>query len=498
MRARLNALLCLAALAGLTLASPDAFAQKYNGRGHAPTIDAVRPPAPKGPRGDGGYRGPRGGGRGVAVPGIIMTVPAMLPPGGGRFIDDGSAEDNPRPARRSQRAARRGTSSAPPPGERRFVPDEVVIEVASSVNARQIDALQRRHRLTRIESRTNQLSGTTMFRWRIPDRRSVAAVVRALEADRIVASAQPNYLFTLQQNETKTAGDPAQYELAKLHITEAHALSEGDGVRVAVIDSGVDATHPELAGSVVESFDTLETPVTPHKHGTAIAGLIAAHGRLMGAAPKARILAVRAFDPAGVRATGTTFDILKGLDWAATHDARVINMSFAGPSDPAIHRSLAAAHAKGIVLVAAAGNAGPKSPPLYPAADANVIAVTATGADDSLFAQSNRGRHIAVAAPGTQLLVAIPDGGYELSSGTSYAAAEVSGVVALMLARDGKLSPGKVRAILQATAKDLGPKGRDALFGAGLVDAHAALVAEDAPALAATPPGVERITAETR
>ena len=134
-------------------------------------------------------------------------------------------------------------------------------------------------------------------------------------------------------------------------------------------------------------------------------------------------------------------------------------MSFAGPPDPALHRSLAAAHKKGIVLVAAAGNAGPKSPPLYPAADPDVIAVTATDADDKLFAQSNRGRYIAVAAPGAQILVAIPDGGYEVSSGTSYSAAEVSGIVALMLERKRDLSPDKVRDILLATAKDLGPKG---------------------------------------
>ena len=250
---------------------------------------------------------------------------------------------------------------------------------------------------------------------------------------------------------------------------------------VAVIDSGVDADHPELAGAVAQTFDTLPAPMTPHKHGTAIAGLIAAHGKLMGAAPDARILAVRAFDPTGASAEGTTFNILKGLDWAAANGARIINMSFAGPSDPALHRSLEAAHKKGIVLVAAAGNAGPKSPPLYPAADPNVIAVTATDADDKLFAQSNRGRHIAVAAPGAQILVAIPDGGYEVASGTSYSAAEVSGIVALMLERNGDLTPDKVRDILLATAKDLGPKGRDIMFGAGLADAYGALMAEDAP-----------------
>ena len=170
-------------------------------------------------------------------------------------------------------------------------------------------------------------------------------------------------------------------------MPQAHALAKGDDVLVAVIDSGVDTNHPELAGAIAQTFDTLPAPMTPHKHGTAIAGLIAAHGKLTGAAPAANILAIRAFDPTAKGADGTTFNILKGLDWAAANGARVINMSFAGPSDPALHRSLAAAHKKGIVLVAAAGNAGPKSPPLYPAADPNVIAVTATDADDKLFAQ---------------------------------------------------------------------------------------------------------------
>jgi subtilisin family serine protease len=168
-------------------------------------------------------------------------------------------------------------------------------------------------------------------------------------------------------------------------------------------------------------------------------------------------------------------------------------MSFAGPLDPAIGRSLTAARKKGIVLVAAAGNEGAKSPPLYPAADANVIAVSATDADDQLIEQSNRGNHIAVAAPGSQIMVAIPDGGYEMSSGTSHAAAEVSGIIALMIERKPGLTPDEARGILLATAKDLGAPGRDPLFGAGLADAYAALMAEDAPVAAATPP-VERVS----
>ncbi len=502
MRALRNGLLCLAAAATLTLAALDgASAQKLPGRGAAPNIGVGRPMAPTG-------LAPTGlrGGWGAAVPGLIMAIPQTGALRGGQIIDN-APQDRRRPP---QRTTRRGPSGAPPANERRLVPDEVLIEVANSVSPQTIDVLQRRHRLARIEFRTFQLSGSTMLRWRIPDRRSVATVVRALEADGVVASAQPNYLFALQQSEGKAAaanlagdtaareGDPAQYELAKLRLPQAHGLAKGDNVLVAVIDSGVDVSHSELAGAIALTFDAFDKPMTPHKHGTAIAGLIAAHGKLMGAAPGARILAIRAFDPDGASAQGTTFSVLKGLDWAAANGARVINMSFAGPADPALHRSLETAHKQGIVLVAAAGNAGPKSPPLYPAADPNVIAVTATDADDNLFPQANRGRHIAVAAPGAQILVAIPDGGYELSSGTSYSAAEVSGIAALMLGRNPGLTPAQVRGILLATAKDLGPKGHDSMFGAGLADAYGAIMAQAAPVAAVSPRPVERVSTGTR
>ena len=482
MHVQRTALLCL--IAALTFASADgAFAQKMFSRGPSPDIGR-----PTGPTGGGGG-GSRGPGWGAVVPGIIMAVPQGYPPNGS-VIDDGR--------RPSQHANRRGASGAPPADERRLVPDEVVIVLPNSVSTQQVDALQRRFRLTRIESQTFQLTNTTLHRWRISDRRSVATVVRALESDRLVASAQPNYLFTLQEGEVRSEGDPAQYELAKLHLPQAHALATGDSVLVAVIDSGIDGNHPELAGSIAESFDALTSPTGPHKHGTAIAGLIAAHAKLMGAAPGAKILAVRAFDPKDAGAEGTTFNILKGIDWSAAHGARIINMSFAGPPDPAIHRSLEAARKKGIVLVAAAGNAGAKSPPLYPAADPNVIAVTATDAEDRLLEQSNRGPYITVAAPGAQILVASPDRGYDVSSGTSYSAAAVSGIVALMIQRKPDLTPDQARSILRATAKDLGPKGPDVMFGAGLADAYGALTAELTPRTSSGPRPIERVNTGAR
>jgi subtilisin family serine protease len=142
-----------------------------------------------------------------------------------------------------------------------------------------------------------------------------------------------------------------------------------------------------------------------------------------------------------------------------------------------IERGIAAAAAKGILMVAAAGNAGPKSPPLYPAANGNVIAVSATDAQDKLFAASNRGSHIAVSAPGVDIFLPAPDEKYQMTSGTSFSAAYVSGLAALMLERNPALKPDDLREILVKTARDLGPVGRDDLFGAGEVDAYAAVMA---------------------
>jgi subtilisin family serine protease len=286
-------------------------------------------------------------------------------------------------------------------------------------------------------------------------------------------------------------GDPAQYALGKLRIGEAHTLATGERVLVAVIDSGIDLSHPELAGVIVGSFDAIGKAAPPHQHGTAIAGAIAAHARLMGAAPAAKILAIRAFGASGASAEATTMAILKSIQYASLQQARIINMSFAGPYDPNLSRELAAAKdgPKGAVLIAASGNFGPKSPPQYPAADPNVIAVSATDVDDKIFRASNIGPHIAVTAPGVDILLPSPGNDYRLISGTSFSAAYVSGVAALILQRAPGLSPDAVRNILQSTAKDLGPIGKDPEFGAGLVDAYQAIMAVQANATAeATPP----------
>jgi subtilisin family serine protease len=284
----------------------------------------------------------------------------------------------------------------------------------------------------------------------------------------IGAQAQP----PARQDPPADAG-AAQYVVNKLHLLEAHRISSGEDVLVAVIDSKIDTRHPDLAGVIADEFDVVGTPPTAHTHGTAMAGAIAAHSKLVGVAPKVKLLAVRAFSGSGETAESTTFSILKSVDWAAGKRARIINMSFAGPADDLLREMLAKASARGIVLIAAVGNAGPRSPPLYPAADRGVIGVTATDANDKLMPQANQGPQVAVAAPGVEILAVAPDGKYQVTSGTSVAAAHASGVAALLLAAKPNLTPAQVRASLTGSASRI--SGKRTEVGAGVIDALAVI-----------------------
>jgi subtilisin family serine protease len=150
--------------------------------------------------------------------------------------------------------------------------------------------------------------------------------------------------------------------------------------------------------------------------------------------------------------------------------------------------------------VAAAGNAGPKSPPLYPGAYSSVIAVSGTDAQDRLFEASNRGDYIAVAAPGRNIFLPAPDEKYQMTSGTSFSAAFISGIAALLLERNPALKPDDVRAIIMKTARDLGAPGRDDLFGAGEADAYAAVsaavIAPSLPVASSDRPAAEQASAK--
>jgi len=378
----------------------------------------------------------------------------------------------------------------PPLNEVRFLTNELVFQIANTVSADDVEQIARRFRLTVLSSQPLGMLGRTVYTFRLPDGLSVREVIRQIESSKIAAAVQPNYTYGLAQDQSApaapaavppasaapetTAGDPAQYIIEKFHLGDSHRLTMGDNVIVAVIDSEIDAKHPDLNGVVVDRYDAGCEAKEPDAHGTGMTGAIASRRNLLGVAPNVKVIAICAFG-GDTTAQATSIKIIKGLDYAISHGARVINMSFAGPRDPALAQALQIAREKGVVLVGAAGNAGPKSPPLYPGADPNVIAVTATDDHDRLFKGANQGKYIAVAAPGVDVLVPAPGEGVQLTTGTSVASAEVTGVVALLLAQKPTRTPEEIRTILMSTAKDLGPKGIDPQFGAGLVDPLKAL-----------------------
>jgi len=354
------------------------------------------------------------------------------------------------------------------------VPDEVVIGIARATPEAVDDAVGQTHGLQLLERSTLELLGVRLVRYRVLNNRPLAAALTALQGDPRVLAPQLNYSYRHLQG----GADPSnglQYALVKLDVARAQAVARGGGTLIAVIDSGVDQTHPDLRGSVTEVFSGAAAAGND-PHGTEISGIISAHGIVRGVAPEAKLLDVRVFaSERGRPSTATTFNLVRGIDWALSKRARVLNMSFTGPSDSLLEASIKAASAKGAIVVAAAGNGGPQAAPAYPAAYPGVIAVTATDVADRLYSLANRGSYIAVAAPGVDVLAPSGNHAHQIVSGTSYAAAHVSGIVALMIERYPALDADTARLALTSAAVDLGLPGPDDQFGAGRVNAFATL-----------------------
>jgi len=476
---------------GRTFNATKPILKRYPSGSSSPAGSRVTPP----PKGSGsGPRHPRKPPIIVKrhpVPPVIFTPPPVVVGGG----TGGPPSTGPGAAGSPLR--RPAISGLPSANDRDYLPDEVVIQLAANGADQAAQSLAQRFRLTQVDSFDVPGAGTRLYRWRFSGRRTAPQVVRAIEADRSTVSVSLNYVMRLygEAPVAEGAAPLEQYALAKMQLPQAHVLAQGGDVLVAIVDGGVDVSHPELRGVIADTFDAVRAGNQPHPHGTAVAGAIAAHARLKGSAPAARILAAQAFDRGQDRTEGNGHTVAKAIYWATDRGARVINMSFAGMRDPSIEQSLRYARHKGVVLVAAVGNKGPLSAPLFPASDPDVIAVTATDQNDKVFQGANRGKHIAVAAPGVELFLPGLNGTYQEISGTSFAAAEVSGAIALLIERKPGLTHDEARRVLMSTARDLGPLGYDPHFGAGLVDAYRAVLSI-APAVAGTSAPIETVASE--
>jgi type VII secretion-associated serine protease mycosin len=297
-----------------------------------------------------------------------------------------------------------------------------------------------------------------------------------------------------------------QWQLDELRIDSAWRLAQGSGVTVAVLDSGVDARHPDLAGQVLPGVDLVKGSgdgrTDPVGHGTTVAGFIAGRNDdergVVGLAPQARILPVRVLD------ADNRYDdaliVAQGVRWAVDHGARVLNLSLGGVGDSAaLAEALDYAFAKDVVVIACTGNVTPSAPTevWYPAREPGVLAVSGLdrGNHDVLWANSITGPATVISAPANGLLGAHPGGGYWRVQGTSFAAPLVAATAALVRSRWPTMSAANVVNRIIRTARDIGPPGRDESYGFGAVDPVAALSAviptvQNNPLDNTPPPGV--------
>ncbi|OAH11939.1 type VII secretion-associated serine protease mycosin [Streptomyces jeddahensis] len=289
-----------------------------------------------------------------------------------------------------------------------------------------------------------------------------------------------------------------QWGLEALHTQQAWRTTKGKGITVAVLDTGVDATHPDLVGNVLKGKDLVgfgakRGEQSWAEHGTAMAGIIAGHGHgagnadgVLGVAPEAKILPVRVIledgDPARKKARATRGNALaEGIRWAADHGADVINLSLGDDSksahpDPSEDAAVQYALKKGAVVVASAGNGGEEGDHIsYPAAYPGVIAVTAVDRYGTRASFSTRRWYATVSAPGMDVVIANPDRDYYNGWGTSAASAFVSGAVALIRAAHPGLDPAQIKQLLEDTARNSPAGGRDDSRGFGLIDPAAAI-----------------------
>jgi len=279
------------------------------------------------------------------------------------------------------------------------------------------------------------------------------------------------------------------------------------GIVVAVIDSGIDTSAPPLEGRFwtnareipgngidddqngyvddVHGWDFRDgdacslTGSKIHWHGTFVAGIIAAQAGpdgIAGVAPGIRLMDIRILDSKNLFYSTDWPKFAEAVNYAVDNGARIINLSVYSNGKPPLEfeRAIARAIDRGVIVVGIAGNDG-KATVSYPARYPGVLAVSATGQSDRLASFSNYGSEVTIAAPGEKVTSLFPGGAAGTSSGTSFAAPHVAGALALILSANPRLSSSEAVSLLQKTASDLGPTGRDAQFGAGLVDAGLAV-----------------------
>ncbi len=384
----------------------------------------------------------------------------------------------------------RAPGPAPTSGEatlapKQLQPRQIIVALASEAREKSAEvkqALANEYGLVETGSFPLTSIGVECVVFQVATDRALPALLARLAGDPRVRLAQQNQVFRGQaQPRVEPAGSLA-YGAALIHADAARRTRTGKGIRVAVIDTGVARDHPGLHGRIAATqnfVDGGERSFERDRHGTAVAGVIAAGGdgaRVLGIAPDAEILAIKACWYAGAdegRALCSSWTLAKALDFAIGAGAHVVNLSLSGPADELLARLIARAHERGMITVAAAAEEG--DAPGFPASLPPVIAVLASDDHGQVRLPAWTARTAALAAPGVDVLTTVPGDGWDFLSGSSLAAAHVTGVVALLREQSPRLAAREALDVLTSTARgmprDVGQPSREV----GLVDACAAL-----------------------
>lgn len=407
----------------------------------------------------------------------------------------------------SPASAGEGAPGASAAGSLAFAPGQMVIKFASAepaeVSVAAFEATQAAEMLQSLGGSRLRISQNDprLQLWTVPQgkERELAATMNTQAG---VEYAELNSVYRADV----VPNDPAypnQWAHPKINSPAAWDVSTGSNtIVIAVVDTGVDLTHPDLTGKLVQGHDYYwydTVPEDENGHGTHVAGIAAASTNnstgVAGMSWGAKIMPVKVLGPDG---SGYNFDITDGILFAKNNGADIINLSLGGPTyDSAMQDAVNQAHTAGALVVAAMGNSG-VSTPAYPAAYNNVMAVSATDPGDALAYYSNYGSHVDIAAPGGEMsYLHDPNGiystmptynvymvtqygyskNYDYLQGTSQATPYVSGLAALIWSVSPGLTNDQVQGVIQSTAVDLGTAGWDSSFGWGRINASAALAA---------------------
>ena len=377
----------------------------------------------------------------------------------------------------------------------KFVPGELLVQAKAGVAKGKIDQLLKSHG-----------AGTAGEIEKIKVRK-IKVPTHALEKVRQALAKNPNISFVEKNFIADAAYEPndyrypSQWHLPKIAAPGAWDMDTGSGsVPIAIIDSGVDPSHPDLIDKLIPGYNFLGGNTDTHDvrgHGTAVAGAAAATtNNLTGVAGVAWESPIMPLVVLNADDWASYYDIARAITFAADNGVRVMNISIGGSSSSSTLQNAANyAWNKGAIIFACAHNYS-TSTPYYPAACANVVAVSATTSSDTRASFSNYGNWVDISAPGTSILTTNRGGGYGSWNGTSFSSPIAAGVAALILSADPSLTNAQVVDILTRNADDLGASGFDPYFGYGRVNAYQSLLAAmaSAPEPDTTAPSVAMIT----